>query len=153
MASPANSKASPPMDKPVSRAPAQSEAPSEASQQHISLPSLRSTHSPGRVREQQHREIPTASSVFFGPENYSAVRDMPYESGSEDKETEDADFVPLLIRNLGVDANPTHTAKPSSSEESTLQADDEAEITSRDYEPRPKRWKLSKAFDSAKYDE
>jgi hypothetical protein len=51
--------------------------------EQVTLPPPIGTHSPARAaREKQSRDIPTTFTIFYGPENYSAVRDMPIERNS-----------------------------------------------------------------------
>ncbi|PMD58805.1 uncharacterized protein K444DRAFT_630484 [Hyaloscypha bicolor E] len=79
---PEKSTPSPAKEDAPTRSPAQHSTRAEASEQ-VALPP--GTHSPARIREQQHRDVPTAYTVFYGPDNYSAIRDMPMEPDSHTK--------------------------------------------------------------------
>jgi hypothetical protein len=122
---PEKSTPSPAKENAPTRSPAQHSTRAEASEQ-VALPP--GTHSPARIREQQHRDAPTAYTVFYGPENYSAIRDMPMEPdshteglGSEEEairnriSTQSATFSPASPSTVGAQTKSTHRDIPSAS--------------------------------------
>lgn len=122
---PEKSSPSPGKENAPTRSPAQRSTQVEASEQ-VALPP--GTHSPARIREQQHRDAPTAYTIFYGPDNYSAIRDMPMESDSHTKglgagegairdqiSTENATSSPASASTVGAQTESTHRDIPSAS--------------------------------------
>jgi hypothetical protein len=122
---PEKSTPSPTKENAPTRSPAQHSTRAEASEQ-VALPP--GTHSPARIREQQYRDAPTAYTIFYGPENYSAIRDMPMEPDSHTKglgagggairnqiSTQNATSAPASASTVGAHTESTHRDIPSAS--------------------------------------